>query len=238
MEGKFKKQCLGYVWGLALLGQAQASIPSAEKQSAANESQFPVKIIVKPAPESESVDSAGKSAEIMELVPAGYEIKNVPGDGLCGFWATLLAVEALEHAGQTKITVTRKAVFELLKKLSDRIAYTLHKVDKSDEEKEMIEEIDQLIRDNYAKDHEDLCKKIETGSMQFDSPTALFVAQEIGYDIVIKSERNKDGKTIRHKNTYYSDIAKARKIMIYYHGDGGGGHYQAIIERGKDVHFN
>ncbi|MDR1367041.1 MAG: hypothetical protein LBJ13_04035 [Puniceicoccales bacterium] len=186
--------------------------------------------------------SLALSTEGTKRIPLGYEIKNVPGDGLCGYWAVLVAEAAIENEQNGKnisIHITKKNVFDLLKRLSDRIAYTIHREDKTDTEQKMVAEIDQLIRDRYGNNREALCQKIEAGSVQLDSPLLLFLAQEIGYDIFVNwSGKMRDGSTRLEREQYASGCADAKRIRIDYSGNGSAGHYQAIIPVGMNVRFN
>ncbi|MDR1907027.1 MAG: hypothetical protein LBQ03_02320 [Puniceicoccales bacterium] len=169
-------------------------------------------------------------------IPVGYKLQNVPGDGLCGYWATLTAKKAKEADDGASIQVEKKEIFELLGRLSDRIAHMIKKEDKTDAEIERVNELEQLIRDGYAEDYENLYKKIEKGQMQLDSPLALFLADEIGYNIILEWEGIKKGKRIRLREMYRADNADG-VIMIYYSGNGSGGHYQAIIPSTMSVIF-
>jgi hypothetical protein len=195
-----------------------------------------------PSKESQSPAKAGASVSVTVFekefrVPAGFKIHNVPGDGLCGYWATLAAKKAKEEGSGTPIRVTRKEIFELLKRLADRIAHTIKKADKTEDELAMIEEIDQLIRDGYSKDYENLFQRIEGGQMQLDSPLATFLALEIGHNIALEWEGQKNGKKIHVREWYKSDDS-SEAITIYYSGNGSGGHYQVIVPRNISVTFN
>jgi hypothetical protein len=131
--------------------------------------------------------SSGTEATHWEkfTLPQGYKLHNVPGDGLCGFWATLAALKVQEKDHAASVRVEKKEMSDLLKRLSSRIARLTKKENKTAEEQEMICELDQLIRDRHAKDYDDLVCKLEQGKMQLDSPLAMFLALEIGYDIVL-----------------------------------------------------
>jgi hypothetical protein len=170
-------------------------------------------------------------------VPPGYKLHNVPGDGLCGYWATLAAQKACEFGSETSIKVEKKEVSELLRQLSDYIAHILGKENKTDKEMEMSHEIEQLFRDGYAKNNEDLYQKIEKGQMQLDSPLAIFLAQMLGYNIILEWEGMKDGKNVHVQERYRADNAKGT-IIIYYSGNGSGGHYQAIVPNRVSIHFD
>jgi hypothetical protein len=170
-------------------------------------------------------------------IPAGYRLCDVPGDGLCGYWATFTAKKAEEVGDEASIRVEKKEIFELLGRLSDRIAHTLKRENKTDMEMEMVSEIDQLLRDGYAKDYEDLYGKIEKGQLQLDSPLTIFLAQEVGYNIIVEWKGTKDGKNICVQERYQVDDGQGT-IIIYYSGNGSGGHYQAIIPSRISVVFN
>jgi hypothetical protein len=170
-------------------------------------------------------------------IPTGYKLHNVPGDGLCGYWATLAARKALEADDGTSVQVEKKEVFELLRQLSDCIAYTVEKGDKTDQEVEMVDEIDQMFRGGYAKDYGDLYRRIEGGQMQLDSPLAVFLAQAIGYHIILEWKGIKSGKSIHVRERYRADDARGT-IIIYYSGNGSGGHYRAIIPCKINVVFD
>jgi hypothetical protein len=171
------------------------------------------------------------------IIPAGYRLCNVPGDGLCGYWATLAAKKAHEFRKERTIKVEKKEVFELLKKLSDYVAYIVGKKNKTDREIEMGHEIEQLQRDGYVKNNEDLCQKLEKGKMQLDSPLTIFLAETIGYNIILEWEGIKAEKNVHVQERYQADNAEGT-IIIYYSGNGSGGHYQAIIPNGINVNFN
>jgi hypothetical protein len=170
-------------------------------------------------------------------LPPGCKMHNVPGDGLCGFWATLAALKVKEKGNAASVRVEKKEIFELLKRLSNRIAQLIKKESKTPEEQEMICELDQLIRDGYAKDYDDLCRKLEQGKMQLDSPLAMFLAQEINYNIVLHWEGVRRGER-GHVREQYGAKNPRGTIMIYYSGNGSGGHYQAIIPADAHVDFN
>ncbi|MDR1435455.1 MAG: hypothetical protein LBI77_03570 [Puniceicoccales bacterium] len=171
----------------------------------------------------------------LKLIPDGYKLQDVPGNGLCGYWAILIAEKAKNLKNEISIKVTKMEVKGLLRRLSDRVAYTVKKENKTTHEVEMVEEIDQIIRDHYAKNFEDLYQKIEAGSMQLNSPLTIFLAQEMGCNIVIKSERKEGGKVINDTNFYDSGNENAKEILIHYSGNGSSGHYQAIIAKNKNV---
>ncbi|MDR2200688.1 MAG: hypothetical protein LBN94_01035 [Puniceicoccales bacterium] len=178
-----------------------------------------------------------KDGERRLMVPEGYVIKNVPGDGLCGYWAGLVAKKAREIEQTTAtIGVSREEVFELLGRLSRRIGLIFEKQNKTDEEREIVEEIDQLIRDGYAQNFQDLCRKTRSGQMQLDSPLAVLLAKELGHDIILETERFVQGRIIRVRHVYRSH-KNAQVIRIYYMGGGTSGHYQAIIPRGIEVQY-
>jgi hypothetical protein len=187
--------------------------------------------------QSTAISPTINSSQNKDFIPQGYEIKNVPSDGCCGIWSIVVDKKAAEQEDGTPIQVTKKEVFDLLRILSDQIAYTLKKEHKTSHEIELIEEIDQLIRDNYAKNYEDLYRKIESGGMQLDSPLACFLAPVIGYDIIIETDYNQN-KMIHTTEVYASGNATAKKLRIYYNGNGGNGHYQAIIKKGHHVQYN
>jgi hypothetical protein len=168
--------------------------------------------------------------------PPGYKVLNVPGDGLCGFWAVATAKKAKEVGGNASIRIERKEIFELLKRLSDQIAYVAKKGNKTDAEVAMMEEIDQLIRDRYARDYENLCERIKQGRMQLDTPLAIFLAQGIGYNIIIEWEGIKVGKRVHVREECKTEGARGT-LMIYYSGNGSGGHYQAIVLTGVGAVF-
>jgi hypothetical protein len=192
-------------------------------------------------PVEASLVPSDKPEEEIEIQP-GYKIKNVPGDGSCGYWAILLAKAAAERTPNEKnepICVSRKDVLALWKRLSDRIAHTIFKKDKTDDEIKMVEEIDQLIRDKYGNNREMLCQEIEAGSVQLDSPLLLFLAPEIGCDIFVNWKgKMRDGSVTHRREHYVSGCSDAKKIEIDYSGDGSGGHYRAIIPVGIKVHFD
>jgi hypothetical protein len=179
--------------------------------------------------------------ERVEIIPPGYEIKNVPGDGLCGYWATLLAVAAVEKHKTGKnipIHIAKKDVFGLLKRLADRIEHMIGKENRTDKENEMVEEIDQLIRDKYGNSYEALCRKIEAGDVQLDSPLLVFLALEIGYDIDVNwNGRTRDGHTVHDLEQYASGYADAGKIRLDSSGHGSAGHYRAIVPKEISVCF-
>jgi hypothetical protein len=180
--------------------------------------------------------------EESEEVPLGYEIKDVPGDGLCGYWAVLVAVAAAKNAQSgknTSIHISKKDVFDLLKRLSDRIMYTICKEDKTDDEQSRVGEINQLICDGYGNDCKALCRKIEAGFMQLDSPLLVFLALEIGYDIWVNWRgRMQNGETKFKRERYASGCANAEIVRVIYSGNGSFGHYRAIIPKGINVCFN
>jgi hypothetical protein len=203
-----------------------ASEPAAERDSAREASPIPFEAASSPTENIAAPCNENQSERI--IIPAGYRLHNVPGDGLCGYWATLAAQKAGEAGDETSVRVERKEVFELLRRLSDFIAYTVKKENKTDQEVEMVNEIDQLLRDGYAKDYENLYQRIEKGQMQLDSPLAVFLAQVVGYNIILEWEGVKSGRSVHVQERYRADNAQG-VIMIYYSGNGSGGHYQAII---------
>jgi hypothetical protein len=161
-------------------------------------------------------------------IPNGYRLQDVPGDGLCGYWAILTAKKAMEEGMATQILVTKREVFDLLWRLSEQIDCAIKKENKTDVEIERANEIDQLIRDGYAKNYGDLCEKIKKGWMQFDSPLAIFLAREIGSDIVLEWNGTAGKKNCHGREVYRTDDADG-SITIYYSGNGSCGHYGAII---------
>jgi hypothetical protein len=148
----------------------------------------------------------------LKLIPDGYKLQNVPGDGLCGYWALLVSKKAKNLESETVISVSKKEIRKLLKRLSAKVAYVLGKKNKTQYELEMVEEIDQLIHDHYAENYGDLYQKIEAGSLQLISPLTLFLAQEMECDIVIKSAHRRGRKTFHDTNLYDSGHQNAKKI--------------------------
>jgi hypothetical protein len=216
-------------------GKGEDSVPAVEKDSARGASLVPSEVSSLPENDIAATYDGDSSERI--TIPTDYKLHNVPGDGLCGYWATLVARKAKEADDETSVRVERKEVFELLGQLSDHIAYTVKKEDKTDQETEMVNEIDQLLRDGYAKDYEDLCQRIEKGQMQLDSPLAVFLAQVIGYNIILEWEGIKSGQSVHVQELYRANNAQGT-IIIYYSGNGSGGHYQAIIPGKISVIFS
>jgi hypothetical protein len=171
-------------------------------------------------------------------IPEGYEIRNVPGDGLCGYWAILLAKKAEEakRTGITAVEVSRGEVSELLGRLLGRIRHLFEKQNKTDEEMEIVEELEQLIRDGYAKDFQDLCEKIRSRNIQLDSPLTIILAKELGCNIILERKYLRKDSVFYGREVYRSH-GDAQVIRIYYDGEGPSGHYQAIIPRGIEVRY-
>jgi hypothetical protein len=217
-------------------GEISVSEPAVEKDSVREASSIPSEAASISLENDFAATFNGDQSERV-AIPPDYKVHNVPGDGLCGYWATLAAQRAEEADDGTSVRVEKKDVFELLGQLADRIAYTIKKEDKTDRELEMVDEIDQLLRDGYAKDYEDLYQRIEKGQMQLDSPLAVFLAQVIGYNIIVEWEGIKSGKNVHVQERYQTNDAQGT-VIIYYSGNGSGGHYQAIISRKINVVFN
>jgi hypothetical protein len=218
------------------------SVKTSEKASEG----VPEKVSEKTSKE-EKPSSSGETVTIHWdefTLPQGYKLQNVPGDGLCGFWAVLAALKVKEKGNAASVHVERKEVFDLLKRLSDRIKKLVKKENKTEEEQEMVRELDQLIRDGYAKDHDDLVCKLERGEMQLDSPIATFLAQEIGYTIVLRWQGIRKGEMIFVLEQYVAKspqevtMSPRKVIVIQYFGNGSGGHYWAVVPVGANVSFN
>jgi hypothetical protein len=216
-------------------GENSASVSTEEKDNARETFSVVSRAASNPTENIAAPCNENQSERV--TIPADYKLYNVPGDGLCGYWATLTARKAKEAGDETSLRVERKEVFELLRQLSDCIAYTVKKENKTDQEVEMVNEIDQLLRDGYAKDYEDLYQRIERGQMQLDSPLALFLAQVVGYNIILEWEGVKSGRSVHVQERYRANNAQGI-IIIYYSGNGSGGHYQAIIPSKINVVFN
>lgn len=181
------------------------------------------------------------------LVPPGYRLQNVPGDGLCGFWAILVAKKIAEQRNARDIYVKKSDVLAFLKRLADRIAYVRKKHDRTADDTEALEEIATIIANDTGKKEEDLkdadwdafLTKLEEQRIELDSPLTVFAAPLIGFDIVVKKEEYAKAlrKIISHmyKGNFASD---EEPISIFYQGNGIGGHYQAIIPKDCHVHFN
>ncbi|MDE6576422.1 MAG: hypothetical protein K2L24_03445 [Opitutales bacterium] len=181
------------------------------------------------------------------LVPPGFRLYNVPGDGLCGFWAVLVVKKIAEQHGARDIYVKKSEVLALLKRLSDRIAYVRGKQDRTPEDTEALEEIATLIANDTEKKEEDLnntdwnqfLRKLEQGRLELDSPLTVFLAPVIGFDILVKKEEFQKGlrKIITH--TYKGNFqTEEDPIPIFYRGDGRGGHYQSIVPQTCNIHIS
>jgi hypothetical protein len=70
-----------------------------------------------------------------------------------------------------------------------------------------------------------------------DSPFTIFLALLTEYDIVLYWDVNRQGKMGYVREEYKVENARGT-VMIYYLGNGSGGHYQAIIPEGAYVIFN
>lgn len=181
------------------------------------------------------------------LVPPGYRLQNVPGDGLCGFWAILVAKKIAEQRNARDIYIKKSDVVAFLKRLADRIAYVRKKHDRTADDTEALEEIATIIANDTGKKEEDLkdadwdtfLTKLEEQHVELDSPLTVFAAPLIGFDIVVKKEEYAKAfrKIISH--TYKGNCSPGEEaISIFYQGNGKGGHYQAIIPKDCRVHFN
>jgi hypothetical protein len=82
-----------------------------------------------------------------------------------------------------------------------------------------------------------LVRKLEQGKMQLDSPFAMFLAQEIGYNIILHWEGVRRGER-GHVREQYEVKDSRGTIAIYYSGNGSSGHYQAIVPADARVNFN
>ncbi|MDR2807132.1 MAG: hypothetical protein LBB11_03175 [Puniceicoccales bacterium] len=180
-----------------------------------------------------------------DIIPKGYALKDVPSDGCCGYWAVLTAKKAQEmERTKTTICIRKNEILEILKQLADRIAYTADKENKSIDEIDRMDVINQLICEGFAKNYDDLYKKIKAKQMQLDFPLIPFLTDVLHCTISVRSKRKSQGNFIC---TFHADPSQnggnsehTRPVtvaMIHYSGDGFRGHYQAITPEGVEVKF-
>ncbi|MDR2807131.1 MAG: hypothetical protein LBB11_03170 [Puniceicoccales bacterium] len=175
----------------------------------------------------------------ISFIADGYKLQNVPGDGLCGYWAILTAEKA-QNAGAASIQITKKEVLELLKKLANCITniQASNSKSKTGEYSGILYGLDLLMQEEHVTAYSDLCEKIKKGTIQLDTPLTALLAKEIRCDIVCKwIRRNNYGQLSHRQDIYSSGIMNAKKITIYYEGNGSSGHYQAIIPEHISVNF-
>ena len=178
-----------------------------------------------------------KPEKYIKLIPDGYELKNVPGDGLCGYWSILMTQKVLDQPNQSTIYVKRSEILKLLKQIADDIAYVRGKKEKTEEDLLALEEIESLVKNDGHKDFETFLNRLERGSVELDSPITFFVAKRLGVDIHVKREVHEKGNLRVLRHIYRSNAPDGGAIQIYYSGNGAGGHYQGIIPKGKCIHF-
>lgn len=180
-----------------------------------------------------------EATKAMKVVPDGYELKNVPGDGLCGYWAVLVAKKVRDQERLREIFVSKQEVKDLLKQLSDYIAYVDGRKEQSEEERSALEEINTLIENGNYKNLNDFLNRLEAGLVELDSPLLVFLARRIGMGIQVKKDEVYKGKRLVIHHEYEANGVEAGEgyLQLFYKGNGAGGHYQAILPKGKVIRF-
>lgn len=163
------------------------------------------------------------------LVASGkkYHLQNVPGDGLCGCWALLVAASAANGVSDGR--VDRAQVSVLLDWLADDLTKFLAQSKFTEEELRIYDELMLLIAqytdaafDNIqATDRCRFLSMLKDGRIQLDSVLTRRLTKYFQRTIiVIYDNRN------AHIYNYPGDLSP---LIIFYQGNGSSGHYWSTI---------
>ena len=208
---------------------------------------------------------ASMSAKHVDWLPEGCELQNVPGDGLCGYWAVLTALKILEDPNKEVIDVTDSEVSDLANKFAEYIE-NIHSNEQENEEAFL--QLATLMPEygmgqNVAENDaivESFLQSLRGLHIQMDYTFYRMIMKIFEIDLEVKSytkrkdeygcynmfsskeesdERNKKDETTQDDKTKDN---KKGMIQLYYEGNGRFGHYQVIapkLKNGKKriVHF-
>jgi hypothetical protein len=138
-----------------------------------------------------------------------YEIHDVPRDGLCGYWAILLAIKDEENkanGNQNSIVLRRKSdVQNLLNKLSSIIYFVATREDKENVENLLIGEDSDLlamatsslqdVREFEDHSEGECCRKLREETVWLDYTLIQFLTYAIGYDIEVIEVKDSGSET-------------------------------------------
>ena len=151
------------------------------------------------------------------IIPAGYELQNVPGQGLCGYWSVLTALRILQDPNATKIYVDKCEVFGFLKELADYI--------RNSEDYELFNIIIAIYDDLNS-----FLSDLEQGKIQADDTIMSCIAKFLRVNICITSKESSQGSSQKY-SINGSNSSSVQLIQLYHNSNGIFGHYQVIAPK-------
>ena len=178
-------------------------------------------------------------------LPKGYELQNVPGDGLCGYWAILTALKISKSPKKESIEVYDSEVVVLANEIADYIkhlAYPEEPYERSADDYWMLWQIKYYTENCGNEKYEtirDFLEKLRDRSVQMDHSLFEIVARCLKVRIYVDGDEKRDEYKTFGTSEY---VPEGNTLRIYYSGKGNAGHYQVIapkLEGGKQrkVHF-
>lgn len=155
-----------------------------------------------------------------------YHLQNVPGDGLCGCWALLVAAAAANGAPGR---IDRADVSVLLDWLTDDLTKFLAQSKFTEEDLRIYDELVLLIAqytdaafDNVqVTDRTRFLSMLRNGRIQLDSVLTRRLTKYFQRTIVVVYDD--------HNAHTYNCPGDRSPLIIFYQGNGAFGHYQAIV---------